>query len=192
MRAPIWLPLLACCLSASATLPATERTLFLPACVYGVYQDDGIGAINVAVWVLASPANTRGNAVEAAKAIVALEYLSGELPNDPRWIGMDWLITLHMAQARDELRRVPGIHPDTPPHVVVNTRLALSRDLQTGDLPAATQLLASPVFISPPEQTFRTLPDARQANLATARAQEASFSGRWSTILILSRPPHSA
>jgi hypothetical protein len=133
--------------------------------------------IRSSAWAFASPVNTRGNPVEAAKAIVPLEYLSGEPQDDPRWIGRDSSIKLHMTQARDKLRRLPSIRPDTPPLVVANTLLALSLDLQTGNLPAATQVLASPVFTRPQEPTLQTLsnlPYLRQANLATARVQEES------------------
>ncbi|MGD0103647.1 MAG: hypothetical protein ABSC06_06370 [Rhodopila sp.] len=178
MRALISLPLLAFCLAACATLPATERTPYLPPGVYGVYEDNDIGAINQSAWAFASPANTKGNPVDAAKAVVALEYLSGELKENPRWIGMDASIPLHMARARDDLRRILGIRPDAPPQVVVNTLLALSLDLETGNRPAAMQVLALPLFTQPPERTLQllsNLPYVQQANLATARAEEESF-----------------
>jgi hypothetical protein len=178
MRALISLPLLASGLAACSTLPATERTPYLPPGVYGVYEDNDIGAINQSAWAFASPANTKGNPVDAAKAVVALEYLSGELKENPRWIGMDAAIPLHMARARDDLRQILGIRPDAPPQVVVNTLLALSLDLETGNGSAAMQVLTSPVFTQPPERTLQllsNLPYVQQANLATARAEEESF-----------------
>ncbi|MEA2741472.1 MAG: hypothetical protein QOH05_4779 [Acetobacteraceae bacterium] len=178
MRARISLLLLAITLAACATLPATRNTPFLPPGVYGTYEDNDIGAINQAAWAFSSPTNTRGNPVEAAKAVVALEYLSGELKENPRWIGMDASIPLRMAQARDELRRILGIRPDAPPQAVVNALLALSLDLQTGNQPAAMQVLSSPLFTRPPEQTLQVLanlPYVQQANLATARAEEQAF-----------------
>ena len=58
-------------------MPASRNTPYLPPGVYGVYEDNAIGAINQSAWAFASPANTRGNPVDAAKAVVALEYLSG-------------------------------------------------------------------------------------------------------------------
>jgi hypothetical protein len=178
MRVLISFPVLAVCLTACATLPATQRTPYLPPGVYGTYEDNDVGAINQSAWAFGSPANTRGNPVDAAKAIVALEYLSGELRDNPRWIGMDDSVKLRMNQARDELRAILGIRPAVPPQVVVNTLLALSLDLETGNQPAAMQVLASPVFINPPEQTLQilsNLPYVQQANLATARAEEQSF-----------------
>jgi hypothetical protein len=170
--------LLAACVAACATLPATQRTPFLPPGVYGVYQDNDIGAINQSAWAFASPANTRGNPVEAAKAVVALEYLAGELRENPRWIGMDAAVKLHMGRARDELRRILGIRPDAPPQIVVNTLLALGLDLQMGNQPAVIQVLSSPVFTQPPEWTLQVLsnlPYVQEANLATSRAEGQSF-----------------
>ncbi len=178
MRALISLPLLAFCLAACATLPSTARTPFLPAGVYGVYEDNDIGAINQSAWAFASPANTRGDPVDAAKAVIALEYLPGELTENPRWIGMDSSIKMRLGQARDELRGILGIRPDAPAQLVVNTLLALSLDLQTGNQAAAMQVLSSPIFTRPPTQTLRilsNLPYVQQANLATSRAQDQSF-----------------
>ncbi|WP_158926869.1 hypothetical protein [Acidisphaera sp. S103] len=183
MRALIVLPLLAFGLTACATLPGTERTPFLPAGVYGVYQDNDTGAINHAAWAFASPANTRNNPVDAAKAVVALEYLSGELRENPRWIGIDSSVDVHIGRARDQLREILGIRPDAPPQVVVNTLLALSWDLQIGNQPGAMQVLASPLFTRPPAQTLQVLanlPYVQEANVATAQAaDESSADGGW-------------
>jgi hypothetical protein len=178
MRNVLSLPILAVCAAACATLPSTQRTPFLPPGVYGTYQDNDIGAINQSAWAFASPANTRGNPAEAAKAVVALEYLAGELRENPRWIGMDAAVKLHMGRARDELRQILGIRPDAPPQIVVNTLLALGLDLQTGNQPAAMQVLASPLFTQPPERTLlllSNLPYVQEANLATSRAEGQSF-----------------
>lgn len=178
MRALFALSLPALTLAACATLPGTARTPYLPAGVYGTYEDNAVGAINQSAWAFASPANTRNDPVDAAKAVVALEYLSGELKENPRWIGMDSSIPMRMGQARDDLRQILGIRPDAPPQIVVNTLLALSLDLETGNRPAAMEVLKSPLFTRPPEQTLQTLsnlPYVQQANLATAHAEEESF-----------------
>jgi hypothetical protein len=180
MRPLISLPLLVCGLAACGTLPASRNTPHLPPGVYGVYEDNDVGAINQSAWAFASPANTRGNPIDAAKAVVALEYLSGELKENPRWVGMDAAIPLRMAQARDDLRQILGVRAGAPSQTIVNALLALSLDLETGNQPAAMAVLASPVFTQPPEQTLRilsNLPYVQQANLATSRAEAESFPG---------------
>jgi hypothetical protein len=179
MRALISLPLLTFCLAACATLPASRRTPYLPAGVYGVYEDNDIGAINQSAWAFSSPANTRGNPIDAARAVIALEYLSGELKENPRWVGLGTSIPLRLAQARDDLRQILGIRPDAPSQVVVNTLLALSEGLQFGNQQGAMQALASPIFTQPAVQTLQVLsnlPYVQNANLATARAEAATLS----------------
>jgi len=166
-------PFVALSLTACTTLPATQATPYLPGGVWGVYEDNDTGAINQASWAFASPANTRRNPVAAAKAVIALEYLPGELQQNPRWIGMDSATKLHMGRARDDLRRIIGIPPDAPSQPVVNALLQLSAGLQFGDQAAVAQALASPVFTRAPAQTLQSLynlPYDQTANLATAWA----------------------
>jgi hypothetical protein len=164
---------LALSLSACATLPPTPATPYLPPGVYGVYLDNASGAIDQSAWAFASPANTRNNPVAAAKAVVALEFLSGELRENPRWVSMDFGTKLRIAQARDDLRRIVGIRPDAPPQAVVNALLLLAEGLQFGNQAEAAQALTSPVFTGPPPETLQrlsNLPYDQTANLATARA----------------------
>jgi hypothetical protein len=166
-------PFLALSFSACASLPPTPATPYLPAGVYGVYLDNDTGAIDQSSWAFASPNNTRNNPVAAAKAVIALEYLSGELRQNPRWVGMDLATKLRIAQARDNLRQIVGIRPDAPPQAVVNALLQLAEGLQFGNQAQAALALTSPVFTAPPPETLQTLsnlPYDRTANLATARA----------------------
>jgi hypothetical protein len=178
MRAVMTLSLLGLCLTGCATLPGTARTPYLPAGVYGTYEDNDRGAINQSAWAFASAAHTRGNPIDAAKAVVALEYLSGELRENPRWVGLDPSVAPRLGLARNELRQVLGIREDAPSQAVVNALLAVSQDLQFGNRAAAMQALASPVFTQSPERTLQVLsnlPYVQQANLATARAEDESI-----------------
>lgn len=176
------LVLLMLCLSVAGcgSLPATPNTPYLPAGVFGTYQDNDVGAIQQSAWAFASPANTRGNPIAAARGIIALEYLPGALTENPRWIGMDDSIKQNLGKARMEMRQIVGIRPDAPSQLVVNALLALSWDLQTGNQPAASAVLASPVFTYPPAVTLQklsNLPYVQTANLSTARAEAEEFPG---------------
>jgi hypothetical protein len=178
MRNAIGGAVLALVLGGCATLPATRDTPYLPPGVFGVYQDNDTGAINTAAWAFASPANTRGNPAEAARAVIAMEYLPGELIENPRWAGMDSLVKRRLGIARSDVRAVLGIRPDAPPQLVVNAMLALFTGLQLGDQMAVTQLLASGLFVFPPDQTLRVLSDlpyVQTANLATTRVANQTF-----------------
>jgi len=175
-----WLLLTTALLSACSTLPPTERTPFLPAGEFGILGDNDVGALNFSAWAFAAPANTRDNPVDAVRAAIALEYLPGELRENPRWIGMDPGVNANMAAARDQLRQVLGIRPDAPPQAVVNTLLALSANLEDGNQPAVAALLNTPIFILPPEQTLRVLtnlPYIAKANFATASAVSQMYPG---------------
>jgi hypothetical protein len=178
MHKAIQLLLLASALYGCAPVPSAQRTAYLPPGVFGVYQDNDTGAINLAAWAFASPANTRGNPAEAARAVIAVEYLPAELTENPRWVGMDDLVKRRLGIARNEVRGVLGIRPDAPSQLVVNAMLALFVDLQAGNDAATTQVLTSGLFTFPPEQTLRVLSDlpyVQSANLATSRVANQTF-----------------
>ncbi len=156
-------------------------TPMLPPMVWGTYLDNDVGAIEFAAWAFATPANTRGNPGEAARAIIALEYLSGELSDSPRWAAVDSTVKFRIRQARDEARQVVGIRADAPPQVVVNALLAFAENMTWGNQPAAIAVLTQPLFTKGPQGTFDTLaamPYIQQANLATSRvASQALYRG---------------
>jgi hypothetical protein len=169
----LFLPLAAC-----GSMPGTPTTPYLPPGVFGVYQDNDIGAINYSAWAFASAANTRGNPVAAMRAVIALEYLPGELLENPRWVGMDRLVKMRLDQARMEVRQVLGIAPDAPPQLVVNALLWASSALMAGDQAGALHALSAPFFTLGPQQTlarFTDLPYVPDANLATSRVSAQEF-----------------
>jgi hypothetical protein len=178
MRAARVLMLLLLPLAACGTLPATPATPYLPPGVFGAYQDNTIGAINYAAWAFSSPANTRGNPVAGMRAVIALEYLPGELEENPRWVGMDSANKARMAQAALEVRQILGIRPDAPPQLVVNVLLWASSALLAGDKASALEVLSGPWFTLGPDQTLArlsNLPYVQEANLSTSRAEAQSF-----------------
>jgi len=159
--------------------PPRIATPSLPPMVYGVYLDNDLGAINFAAWAFATPANTRGNPAEAARAIIAVEYLAGELVDNPRWVGIDSNTKFRLRQTRDAVRQVVGIREDAPPQVVVDALLAFISDLASGNPATASAVLTAPLFSRGPQPTFETLanlPYIEQANLATARVEAQALS----------------
>ncbi len=160
-------------LAGCSALPVRDDTPSLPPNVYGINEDNDIGAINFAAWAFASPDRTRGNPVNGARAAIAVEYLASELIQSPRWIDMSPMPKQRMLQARADLRSVLGIAPAVPPQEVVNVLLAVAWNLQTGNQPAALQALAAPGFVRPPPETLQilaSLPYIPSANVATAGA----------------------
>lgn len=156
----------------------TYDTPDLPPDVYGINQDNDIGAINFAAWALASPGRLANNPVAAMRAEIAVEYLAGELRANPRWIEMSQATKSNMLHARQELRAIVGIRPDAPSQPVVNALLGAIGALQAGDRAAALHALSAPVFLHPPPRTLATyaaLPYSRIANIATAQAADQAF-----------------
>ncbi|HUA77404.1 MAG TPA: hypothetical protein VMA86_07010, partial [Acetobacteraceae bacterium] len=91
--------------------PSTAR---LPPGAFGGNDDNDIMAINTAVWAFSNPARTHGNPINAIRAVLAIEYLGGELSSNPRWDFMSQLTKLQMLQARQEVRETLGIALNAP------------------------------------------------------------------------------
>ncbi len=137
-------------LGACAPTPPPS-TAQLPPGAFGGNDDNDIMAINTAAWAFSNPARTHGNPINAVRAVLAIEYLGGELSSSPRWNFMSPLTKLSMLQAREEVRETLGIAPDAPSQAVANALLALSGNPTPA---AAAQLLKPPVFTLPPEETL--------------------------------------
>jgi hypothetical protein len=165
-------------LCACAPVTPSVAPAVLPADVFGIYQDNGIGALNQSSWAFASPRRTHGNPIDAARAVIAVEYLADELHNNPRWVGMDVTSALGMVQARKDTRRVLGIVPDAPPRLVVKALLRVTAALRDDDQAEALRVLGSPVFTLPPPTTLHVLsnlPYIQSANIATVQAANAAL-----------------
>jgi hypothetical protein len=165
-------------LSACAALPASAEPPILPPGVFGLYEDNDVGAINQSAWAFAMPQRTRDNPIDAARAVIAVEYLADELLLNPRWVGMSEPSNGSMVRARTDTRRALGIAPNAPPQLVINALLRLTNALRAGDQAAAMQALAAPVFTLPSAQTFgilSNLPYIQSANVATLLAANEEF-----------------
>jgi hypothetical protein len=167
-------PGLLCLLATScAAIPPRQQPAELPPGVYGIYQDNDVGAINQSSWALAAPSRTLNNPVDATKAVLAVDYLADELPVNPRWLQISPITKQHMVEARSDTRRAVGIAPNAPSQLVADALLQTISGLQTSDRTTVMSALALPVFVRPPEQTLQVLtnlPYIRSANIATSEA----------------------
>ena len=162
------------CATAGSYRPAAQ----LPPGVYGIYEDNDVGAINQSSWAFASPGRTLNDPVDAIKAVIAVEYLADELDDNPRWIVISPLTKERMRKARTDLRRELGIAPEAPPQLVVDALLDTAWNLQSGHPGEAGRSLQAPVFAAP-QQTLRVLaelPYIPSANLATSEAASQALS----------------
>ena len=117
------------------------------------------------------PSEMKGNPVQMALAIAALDALAGQL-----YTGVLNRYSIHafsameMLQARERVRSVLGIAATTPSQSVIDHLLLVAEALQNGDQTAALQALRAPEFTNSPEQTLGILsnfPFIRIANDAT-------------------------
>jgi hypothetical protein len=144
------------------------------------FLDNTLAAANQASCAFAVPARTLNDPVDAARAAAAVDYLAGELSSNPRWVTLSPLTKMTMLQARADVRRVLGIRPDAPSQVVVNTLLQFAWLWAVADSGVAMQILATPVFTLPPEQTLQVLnhlPYIQSANIATLDAANQMLPG---------------
>jgi hypothetical protein len=156
--------------SAVTPPPDTAR---LPPDAFGINADGDIGAMNQAQWAFASPARTRNDPADAARAVAAVDYLAGALSSSPRWDFMSPLTKQEMLWARAEVRQAVGIAPAAPSQEVVNRLLYAGNALAASNPAAAETALQPPVFTWPPQQTLAVLsamPFLREANIATQHA----------------------
>jgi hypothetical protein len=162
---------------AISPLPSAAE---LPVGMYGVYQDNDVGAMNQSSWAFAQPARTQGNLVDAIKAVIAVDYLADELAVNPRWLQISPIAKQEMVQARVDIRRLLGIAPDASSELVVNSLVRALAAFQAGDQRSVKQALAVPVFTQAPEQTLyilTELPYIRSANVATSDVAAQAFPG---------------
>jgi hypothetical protein len=167
--------ILCAALTACSGLPTASHPPELPAGVFGVYEDNDIGALNQSAWAFADPARTQNDPIDAARAVIAVEYLADALRSNPRWQGLSGA---GMLQARVETRRVLGIVPDAPPQPVVEALLRLIAALRSGDPGAPAQALSSPVFTLPSSETLQILshmPYIPATNIATLQASNGAL-----------------
>ena len=162
---------------AGCALPPPPSTARLPPGAFGSNADNDIMAINTASWAFSDPARTHGNLINATRAVLAIEYLAGELWTNPRWDYMSPLTKQFMLQARQEVRAALGIAPDAPSQLVANALLALT----ASPTPAtAAQVIRPPVFTLSPDETImrlENLPYLPIANKAAHRAAGQEFPG---------------
>ena len=178
-RLLMWNALLCLSIIGCTAAPPGQTPAQLPAGVYGVYQDNDIGAINQSSWAFGSPQRTSNNPVDAIKAVIAVDYLADELTINPRWVTISPFAKQEMLQARVDVRRVLGIALDAPSQVVVNALLRAAWSLQAGNQEDALRAFDNPAFGMPPPRTLQILADLpyiQSANIATndAAAQTPS------------------
>ena len=169
--------MLALSVAACAPAPPPPDTAQLPPGVFGALDQD-VPATQYAQYVFADAARTYGNPVEGAQAVLAMDYIAGELNTSPRWSNISAATQMELLQARVDTRAAAGIAPNAPSQLVVNSLVAARNDLASGNHAAAEAALTNPAFPAGGAHTIEVLanlPYIRMANVATQHAAGELF-----------------
>lgn len=147
-----------------------------PAANYlGGFGDPVRGAALHAPWSFGDTASLAGRPREAALAVVQLEFLDGELRENPRYASEASITALHaLRQGVAEMRGALGIRQDAPRQVVIDGMRDAASALEAGSPARAEAALSSPAFTLGPAETLArlsrlpSLPRAREAASAAS------------------------
>lgn len=171
----LWLSL---AVAACGPLPPPVDASRLPPGVFSAFDQDTTATL-YAQNAFADASRTYGNPVAGAQAVLALDYIAGEINTAPRWAYVPATIQMQLLQARLDTRQAVGISLAAPSQQVVDSLAQARHALQLGDAAGAQAALANPAFVLPPAdvlQRLANLPYIPSANVATARAAEAVVS----------------
>ncbi len=162
---------------AGCAITPMPSTAYLPPGAFFSNADNDLMAINTAAWAWGNPARTHGNLVNATLAVMAVEYLGGQLTSSPYWSWMSPLTKLDMLHARQEVRAAVGIAPDAPSQAVVDALIQFSR---SPNETTAARVMTPPAFTLPPKEVVArldNLPSLPLVGKATAMASAQQFPG---------------
>jgi len=158
--------------------PDTPR---VPAAALGTNGDVDEAAASIAAWDFADPSHTNGDPASAARGVIALEYMAGQMSSSPRYAAASPLVQQQMLDARQELRAVLGIAAGTPSQEVVDAMIAVENASLAGDVPGESRALSGPAFTlgaDATRQRLLALPQLPITNVATEHAQFETDLGR--------------
>jgi hypothetical protein len=153
---------------------AVPDTPFVSGSALGTNGDVDQAAAAIAAWSFADPVRTGGRPINAARAVIALEYWSGTVSSNPRYISTSPVEQQRLLQARREVRQVLGLAQGAKSQEVVDALVAAENALLAGDAAAAERALPAALFTLGPRATLQrltNLPPLPIANVATQRTQ---------------------
>ena len=161
-------------LAGCAPLPPPPDTARLPPGVFGPLDQD-VPATQFAQHAFSDPSHTFGDPAAGAQAVLAMEYIAGQLSTSPRWASIGALTQDELLQGRADMRQAIGIAPGAPSQLVVDSLVAARNALASGDTAQAAKDLDNPAFPAGGAHTVQvlgSLPYIRMANVATQHAAE--------------------
>ncbi|WP_158745563.1 hypothetical protein [Acidisphaera sp. L21] len=166
---------LAAFVAACGPLSAPPDTASLPPGVFGP-SDQDVPATQYAENAFADAARTYGNPMIAAQAVLAMDYIAGQLNTSPRWANIPADTKVELLNGRAETRAAVGIAPNAPSQLVIDSLVAARNDLAVGNKDAAIAALTNSAFPAGGARTIEllsNLPYIQLANLSTLHASTA-------------------
>ena len=162
---------------ACGPLPPPPDTAVLPPGVFSALDQD-VPATEYAQYAFSDPARTYGNPVAGAQAVLAMDYIAGELNTSPRWENIGAITQQQLLQGRAATRQAVGIAPNAPSQLVVDSLVRARNALAAGNTQAAEAALTNPAFPAGGAQAVKALtnlPYIQMANVSTQHAGEDLF-----------------
>ena len=181
MRRSVFALLLTATAAGCGPLPPPADTARLPPGTFGALDPD-VPATQYAQYAFSDPSRTYGNPVAGAQAVLAMDYIAGELNTSPRWANIQATTQMQLLQGRAQTRQAVGIAPGAPSQLVVDSLATARNDLAAGNQAGAIAALNNPAFPKGGAQTVQALanlPYIQMANVSTQHAAEELFSPGW-------------
>ena len=144
-------------LGACAATPT--ETVMLPEFRGFVSIDPVRHSIEQAADILSHPNRLTGQPWETARLIQALEFLSVELPNGPRWNIMLPMSQIAVPGARREWRQAFGIAADARAQDVIDSLSVVRNAFAARSVAGAVDALRPPLFTPGGQETLNRLGD---------------------------------
>lgn len=177
MRSSYSILVLATALAACGPLPPPADTAQMPPGVFSPLDQD-VPATQYAQYAFSNPSRTYGNPVAGAQAVLAMDYIAGQLNTSPRWANIEATTQMQLLEGRAQTRAAVGIAPNAPSQLVVNSLVAARNDLASGNQAAAARDMDNPAFPQGGARTVQllaNLPYIQMANVASQHAAEQLF-----------------
>ncbi|MCA3357902.1 MAG: hypothetical protein ING02_07870 [Roseomonas sp.] len=165
-------------LGACSGLPETAR---LPDFSSFITGDAVRHSIEQGADMLTNPGRLTGQPWETARLIQALEFLSVELPNGPRWNVMLPMAQITVPRARGEWREAFGIAPGARAQEVIDSLTVVRTAFARRSLSGAVDALRPPLFTPGGQDTINRLgnpPALPRSRRALLDARQELFESR--------------
>lgn len=170
------LPMLAVLALGACTLPPPPQYASLPADAVVGAGDPLRSAVANTSFAFSSQSQLNGRPAQAARAVAQMEWLTVEIPGNPRLTGISPTVLNQLVEARSEWRAALGIPAEVEAQPVIDSLYAAARALSTGQSGAAAAALPAGIFPQGGQATINrlaALPGLPLTNQAAVGATDA-------------------